>query len=148
MDRSTFWKLIELVDHDALRESDDAAAVAPLIAKLSSCSESQIRDFEEHLTQVLYALDGRSFADHAGESGGSDDAFLYARCFVVAQGENHCQLVLADPTAMPQSIDEWCEALLSVAQEAWTASTGRAAEEWDCACSVSYETGSNAAQWP
>lgn len=148
MDRGTFWKLLELIDGDALLESDDAAAVEPLTARLARSTPSEIQGFEEHLAQVLYSLDGRRFADHAGESGGSDGGFLYSRCYVVARGERHYQQVLADPTAMPQSVEEWCEALLSVAQEAWSASTGRPAEEWDCPCSVSYETGSNPVQWP
>jgi hypothetical protein len=92
----------------------------------------------------LYALDGRRYAEQAGESSDSDDGFLYARCFVVAQGEAHYRRVLADPSLMPKSIDEWCEALLGAAGTAFERSTGESAE---FETSVSFETASNRAQW-
>jgi hypothetical protein len=147
MDRAGFWKLMSAVDQDALDELDDAAAVEPLIEELSKREERQIFGFEEQLALVLYELDGRVFADHAGESASSPDGFLYARCFVVARGQEHHERVLADPSAMPHSLDEWCEALLYVASRAWAQRTGRDEEEWEFEASVSYETGSNAAKW-
>ena len=42
-------------------------------------SVSRYADFEEALAQKLYAIDGEAYAQNAGESGCSDDAFLYAR---------------------------------------------------------------------
>jgi hypothetical protein len=48
---------------------------------------------------------------------------------------------------MPQSLDEWCEALLYVAPRAWASKTGRDEENWGFQASVSYETGSNSAKW-
>ena len=147
MDRGGFWKLVAAVDRDALDDFDEEAAVQPLIEELSKRDEREIFDFEEQLAQVRHELDGRAFAEHAGESADSDDGFLYARCFVVACGEQRYRQVLADPSAMPQSLDEWCESLLSVASRAWAHKTGRDEQEWTFAASVSYETGSNAAQW-
>jgi hypothetical protein len=147
MDRNRFWELLETVDREALCNSDDDDAVAPLVKALSEVDESQICSFEEHLAQVLHELDGRDYADQAGQSGGSDDGFLYARCFVVASGRGCYEGVAAHPESMPKSL-EWCEALLYVAQEAWTARTGREAHEWKFETSVSYATGSNKAKWP
>ena len=147
MDQGGFWKLMAAVDRDALDEFDDEAAVQQLIDELSKRDEREIFDFEEQLAQVLHALDGRVFAEHAGESAESDDGFLYARCFVVASGEQRYCQTLADPSAMPQSLDEWCESLLSVASRAWAQKTGRDEGEWAFVPSVSYETGSNTAQW-
>jgi hypothetical protein len=59
-------------------------------------------------------------------------------------GEAAFREVLADPSKMPKSVVEWCEALLGVAGTAHERATGRAA---DFDTTVSYETGSNRAQW-
>jgi len=143
MDERTFWQLIGLVDRDALADDEDEA-VEPVTAALSKLPPLEIAAFEEHLAQCLYALDGRRHADEAGESSGSADGFLYARCFVVARGEAHFRRVLAEPALMPKSSDEWCEALLGMASTAHKRATGEAAE---FETTVSYETGSNRAQW-
>jgi hypothetical protein len=147
VDRAAFWELVEVIDRAALHRFDDAAAVRPLILALAAREEREIFAFEEELARLLYDLDGREHADQADASGGSSDGFLYARCFVVASGQRHYDHVLANPSAMPKSLDEWCEALLYVAQRAWAERTGRDEEEWDCDTSVSYETGSNEARW-
>lgn len=143
MDEPTFWRLISLIDPDTVTEDEDAA-VEPIIEALSKMNLAEVAAFEEHLAQRLYVLDGRRFADEAGESKGSDDAFVYARCFVVAQGEEHYRRVLADPSLMPKSLDEWCEALLGVGTRAHEKITGKPGE---FVTSVSYETGSNRSQW-
>jgi hypothetical protein len=143
MDERTFWQLIDRIDGDVLMEDQDAA-IEPLVAALSRLKPENIASFEEHMAQRLYALDGRRFAEQAGESSDSADGFLYARCFVVARGEMHYRRVLADPTLVPKSVDHWCEALLNAASTALELSTGNAG---DFETTVSYETGSNSAQW-
>lgn len=148
MERAEFWRLIGAVDRRALGCSDDEVAVQPLIDALAELDEAQIEGFEEQLAQVLYELDGEIYADNAGASGKSGDGFLYARCFVVASGEDAHKRVLENPTTMPRSLDEWCEALLGVAARAWANKTGCDEEEWAFDASVSYETGSNSAKWP
>jgi hypothetical protein len=143
MDETTFWAIIDRVDRSRIVE-DDEAAVEPIIAVLSALGPVEIASFEEHLARRLHDLDGRSHADEAGESSGSADAFLYARCFVIAQGEAHFRKVLADPSRMPKSSDEWCEALLGVAASAHENATGKPATFEARIC---YETGSNRARW-
>jgi hypothetical protein len=143
MDEKTFWKLIDRVERDAILE-DDEEAVEPLIEALTDLDPEEIEAFEEQLALRLYALDGRRYADEAGASGQSGDGFLYARCYVVAQGETHYRRVLERPELMPKSADEWCEPLLTVASTAYETLTG---EDAEFETSVSYETGSNAAQW-
>ena len=103
-----------------------------------------LEGFEEVLAGKLFALDGRRYADEAGDSGASADGFLYSRCFVVARGKDFYEAVLADPTQMPKSIDDWCEALLSAASETYERATGA---KWSFTTSLSYETGSNDALW-
>lgn len=80
-----------------------------------------------------------------GESGDSDDAFLYARCYVVAQGRERYEATLMNPALMPQTIGEWCEALLYPQRNAWAQITGKDASDFDS--SVSYESGSNEDLW-
>jgi len=143
MDETGFWACIRFIDPETV-EADEYEAVDPLIAALAKSSVAEIESFEEHLAQRLYALDGRRYADQAGESSNSGDGFLYARCFVVAQGEAHYRRVLADPTLMPRSSAEWCEVLITVGQAALERATGVAGE---IETSVSYETGSNRTQW-
>jgi hypothetical protein len=46
---------------------------------------------------------------------------------------------------MPKTLDDWLEAILGVASEAYERKTG---SEWDYTASVSYETGCNGELWP
>lgn len=143
VDEAEFWRVIDLVNRRWIAE-DEYEAVAPLIDILASETPAEIVAFQEHLAQKLHALDGRRYMEHAGESRGSTDGFLYARCYVVARGEREFRRVLGDPALMPKSLDEWCEALLYVARTAYERATGTPAHLHS---SVSYETGSNRAQW-
>jgi hypothetical protein len=144
MDDAAFWKLVSRIDREALGDGDEEGAVEPLVAALTALPPPQIEAFDEALARKLHAIDGRAYADAAGESGGSGDGFLYARCFVVAQGRKHYEDVLADPRLMPTSVDDWCEALLFVTQQAYEAATGN---EWTYDASVDIETGANAELW-
>lgn len=148
MNEEKFWQLIQQIDRSAFDEGDMDGAVEPLVEALGDLPVKSIKEFEEVLAQKLYALDGKVFADHAGESGGSGDGFLYARCYVVGCGKDTYDSVLADPTLMPNDLELWFEELLFVAAEAWAEKTGRDSDEWDAETSVSYETGSNSAAWP
>ena len=146
MDPTGFWKLISSIDADALEEGDEESAVESLVAKLAKLDDGDLQTFDEQLARVLYDLDTRAHADAAGDSGKSADGFLYARCFVVASGQKTYERVLGNPREMPKN-DEWCEALLGVAAQAWAQRTGNDEADWTFDASVSYETGSNAAKW-
>lgn len=125
MTRDEFWHHIESIDKEALLVGDEDTAIAPLEEQLSSLPITELEAFEEHLSQCLYALDGEVFANECGESGDSDDAFLYARCFVVAQGKEHYEATQANPQLMPKTLDGWCEALLYPQRNAWARLTGK-----------------------
>ena len=148
MTREEFWQHLEAIDREALMEGDEDSAIAPLEERLSTLMVPELELFEEHLAQCLYALDGSVYADESGESGDSDDGFLYARCFVVAQGRNQFEATLKNPELMPKTLDGWCEALLYPHRNAWARLTGRDASEWEFDSSVSYESGSNEDLWP
>ena len=147
MDQPQFWQLISKIDRQALRDGDEEGAVEPLIDELSQRSEADIQQFEALLAQALYDLDGKAHADEAGESGGSGDGFLYARCWVIARGQKFYEGVRANPKKMPKSLESWCEPLLYAARQAWAISTGNDEDDWAYETPVSYETGSNAALW-
>ena len=152
MNEDSFWKLIETsIDRGTLNElgEDDypEELVQPLIENLATLSIQEIQQFEEFLARALYNLDGDIFADNAGESGKSDDGFLYCRCWIVANGRMYYESIVEDPEKMPKTISEWCEPLLYVTSQAWAQQTGNDSEDWDYTTTVSYETGSNKALW-
>lgn len=147
MTTDEFWTLTSRINQTALTSGDEYEAVAPLVHALSALPEEQIQSYEEILCHLLYEIDGEQFADCAGEAGESGDGFLYCRCYVVARGRDFYERVLADPSRIPKTLEEWCEPLLSVTAEAWAAAKGRDPEEWDYTAQVSYETGSHAALW-
>jgi uncharacterized protein DUF4240 len=148
MTEHDFWRYISTIDRGALRVGDEEGAVRPLQTALERLPAKELEDFEDLLTRKLYDLDGEEFAKNAGESGRSDDGFLYARCYVVASGREHYEAVRSDPREMPKSIEQWCEPLLSAHVRAWVESTGRDESEWDHVPSVSYESCSNKGLWP
>lgn len=148
MTEPEFWRLIEKIDRDALVRQDDDAALEPLLDELRDVAEHDLFDFEELLARKLHALDGEVYATHAGEGGESGDGFLYLRCYVVASGRETYDDVVRSPSHIPNSIDRWCEGLLYVHLTAWSELTGEDADDWPYEPTVSYETGSNRAQWP
>ena len=147
MNESEFWMLISLVDVASLDAGDEDAAIDPLLQALIGKSESELFAFEEQLSRQLYAIDGQVYANNAGESGGSDDGFLYARCYVVAKGQEFYEAVKSDPTKMPKSINQWCESLLYPHRDAWAKLMKNSPSEWPFTASVSYESGSNPMLW-
>lgn len=147
MDEKVFWEIISLIDQESLEECDDEEAVGPVVTALSSKSEKEIDQFQEFLSQALYAIDGQRWIEESGESSGSGDGFLYARCYVVAKGKEHYLEVLNNPNLMPKSSDNWAESLLYVTGQAWAAVTGNEEGEYDRDSTVSYESFSNKSQW-
>ena len=147
MNTEKFWSLIALIDKDALAEDDEEGAIEPLQDALSDLELAELESFEEQLSLALHAIDGEEFAANAGDSGGSDDGFLYARCYVVAKGRAYYNSVLANPKLMAKSEDMWCEALLYPHREIWAEKTGKDASDWTFEASVSYESGSNEELW-
>ena len=144
MSDERFWSLIAKVDVEALEAGDEEAALSALESALATLPTEQLEAFEEVLAAKLFDIDGRRYAEAAGESGTSDDAFLYARCFVVARGAEHYARVCANPALMPNTLEQWCEGLLSLASTAFENQTGT---EWNFVPRFNYETGSNRRLW-
>lgn len=145
--QSEFWNLVSLIDVKALEQEDEEQAIAPLKAELVSRTVEDLKDFEEHLAQTLFSIDGRAYFEAAGDAAESDDSFLYVRCYVVAKGKNFFESVKFNPSMMPKDISQWCESLLYVHRIAWAQITGQDESEWPFETAVSYESGSNLELW-
>jgi predicted DNA-binding WGR domain protein len=147
MSDDVFWRIIGLLNWKKL--GDDDAVIEPAVAALAQMSSDDIRQFEETLSQKLFALDTEAHAREIGEDAYQNgehfsvDWFLYVRCVVVANGAKAYATALADPTEMPK--DGEFEALLSLAPTAYERKTG---SEFEYATTVSYETFSNRKGWP
>lgn len=148
MDDNTFWRIIGLLDWN--KTGDDDAVLKPAANALAKQTVEDIAAFEETLSQKLYTLDTKAHARQIGEGAYVDedqpfsvDWFLYARCCVVANGRQHYDAVLADPSQFPRNME--FEALLELAATAHEMKTGAAPEFFET--TVSYETFSNRAGW-
>ena len=142
-----FWKLIARVNRTVLKKGEkyEEAAIRPLVDALAALEKPELQSFQDHLAQALYDLDGRAYFDASVDAAGSDDSFLYVRCFVVAMGQEAYKRTLLKPRLMTKTDGQWCEPLLYAAQSAWQRKTG---EEVDFETKVSFESGSNEALWP
>jgi len=144
LNETTFWELIQLLDWANPEDSD--AVVRPLVQALSAMPVANIYQFYDLLSEKLWMLDGRAFADammrDAHDDGFSADEFLYARCCVVANGKDAFESVLANPASFP--VDLTFEALLYVAGEAYQMATGK---EFLPIPAFNFETGGNAEAW-
>jgi hypothetical protein len=141
-----FWALIALLDWD--KTGNDDAVLEPVIAALAARPIRDIESFEDHLAKKLHALDTEAHARHIGEDSFRDrkhfsvDAFLYARCCVVANGKKVFDTTVAHPKEMLEDME--FEALLSVASKAFERKTGK---PFTYSAKTSYETFANAKGW-
>lgn len=140
-----FWSIINLLDWQA---EEDADVIAPAVRYLSGKSEEVIYAFQDQLSQKLYELDQRVFAEQIGTNAyGEDnyfsvDEFLYARACVVANGQKAYEHIKAHPEDMPKDLT--FEPILEIASTAFRIKTGK---EWDYIPSLNYETFSNEEGW-
>lgn len=141
-----FWEIISLLDWN--KAGDDEAIVEPAKARLAAGSVRHILEFADLLSEKLYALDCRKFAEQIGEDAWfpdryfSVDNFLYARCCVVANGREMYEKVLAEPALMPKDIT--FEELLYLPSEAYERKMGKA---YNYTPAFPIETYSNHAGW-
>jgi len=98
------WLLINQLDWKA-GENDDKI-IAPLVAALTQKSIAHIYQFADWLAKKLWQLDTAVHAENLIKQDGflSVDDFLYARCAVVANGEEYYNLILNQPSEFPTSV--------------------------------------------
>jgi hypothetical protein len=144
-----FWAIIARLDWT--RSGDDDAVIRPAVRSLAALGAAAIGEFQDALAAKLYQLDTAAHAREIGalayrgpdDDAFSADAFLYARCVIVANGQALFDHVLRNPRTFPKDVE--FEAVLRLAPEAYRRATG---EEFDHLTPVSYETFSNRTGWP
>lgn len=142
MNEDRFWEIIARLDWG--KAGNDDAVIEPAIRHLSGMSEAAILSFHDLLSEKLYLLDGRDYAEHsvAEGEGISSDLFLYARCAVLANGRALYEQVLENPAAFPK--DLYFEAIMDIPKRAWLRKTGSSFEHLPM---YNYETGFNPSGW-
>jgi hypothetical protein len=147
MTEKLFWSLIAKLCWD--KTGDDEGVVEPVVAELSEMGVADIRRFDDILAAQLHALDTEAHAREIGDdayrrrdAGFSVDAFLYARCCIVANGRETYVEVLAHPKEMFKDME--FEAILYIAAQAYKRKTGR---EFEHVAPIGYETFANKVGW-
>jgi hypothetical protein len=146
LNEATFWEIIGQFDWS--KSGNDDEIVAPAIQKLAKGSIRNIYAFADLLSEKLFSLDGFRFAKEIGEDAWSSnqffsvDNFLYARCCVVANGQDFYQKVLKTPAEMPKNLT--FETILYLASTAFEQKTNR---KWDYSPAFPIETFGNKAGW-
>jgi hypothetical protein len=147
MNEDIFWKIIESFNWN---KDDDDEVMKPAIKRLSSMTLEDIYHFEDILSEKLYLLDGIEYAQNMGEYSYkgdkehfSPDAFLYARCCVVANGKEIFEIILNNPEEMLEDAD--FESILYLAEEAYFKKTKD--DDYDHETKFNYETFSNIEGW-
>lgn len=138
---SEFWALIEQLDWEA---EPPNKVVSNLVEALSELPIGNIYQFADKLARCLWQLDTYRHAKGFLEDGEylSVDGFLYARCAVVANGQEVYDEILNSPDEMP--LDLSFEELLYTAEAAYLKKTG---EEMVYRPLFNYETYSNKEGW-
>lgn len=132
-----FWELIGLIENNS-----DQNGLEKLVQALAEKPDEALFEFDNALSHHLSLLDGPAFFSEAAKGlSGSNDSFLYARCYVVAQGEEYFYSVLSNPSKFP---DDWYEDILYAAA---TAYEQKHDNEYNYLPPTSYETGTNAKLW-
>lgn len=116
----------------------EPAFLASVREFLSTLSQADLGQWDEHCAQALYAIDTQRIHDVLD---GSDDGFLYTRGFVVAQGKKYYELVKSDPETYGVE-DAECESFCYIGAHVYNDKFG----DWPGA-SVSRESCSNAEGW-
>jgi len=141
MDETNFWEIIHSLAWEKSGNND--AILQPATKKLAQYSKTAILEFHDLLSEKLYLLDGKKFADNASrENSVSADLFLYARCFVVASGRAIYYQTLNNPSLFPKDI--FFDDLLYLPEYAWKIKTDQAFNHLP---KYMYETGFNSSGW-
>ena len=140
-----FWNTMERCDWT--KEGDDDGVLRPVTEYLSRQEDEKIFLFDDQMTELLYRLDTRAFADACQKADPmmSDDTFLYSRCVALINGPVYYDKALRGKEKSLWKLE--FEALLYLPQRAWALKHRRDEEEYPHIAPLSFETGSNRAGW-
>jgi hypothetical protein len=144
LDEENFWKLIAQLNW-ATQEREKI--IEPVVITLSKMPVANIYQFQDLLSEKLWALDTRAHAqafepEQMEEDYLSVDDFLYARCGVVANGQKYYNEVMRSPSNMPADVT--FSPLLNIARKAYERKTGN---KLIIPPAFNYETYSNQVGW-
>ena len=136
-----FWSMIDRLD---LNAATAETTVSPLIEHLATLEDGDVFAFEDILSDHLKALDTpRHYEVATSGIAGSADGFLYARCEVIANGEQFYHDALTSPGKF--LADGSFEELLNVAEEAFKLK--HPGNQYNHVPRSNYETRWNEAAW-
>ncbi len=140
-----FWNTMELCDWS--QEGDDDRVLEPVIDYLARQEDSVIFTFDDLMTELLYDLDTKQFADQCemAQPDMDDDTFLYSRCVALINGPAYYEDVRQGRETRLWDME--FEALLYVPQRAWARKHQRSEDEYPHFAPLSFETGSNRDGW-
>lgn len=155
-----FWNIIELSwkdspeqdqirqnalqtnDPELLEEASEALWEPVLInyrQRLLQLSKEDLTDFIHILEERLYNIDREEIHEYTD---GSDDGFLYCRCFILAMGRDYYNMVDADPSKAAMDIEAEIFGF-----SAYGVYGEKFSEEFDRYSIHSIESGSNQKGW-
>lgn len=140
-----FWNTMELCDWE--NEGDDTKVLKPVIEHLSRQNDNKIFEFDNLMTELLYALDTRELAAQCEKADPfmSDDTFLYSRCVALINGAEYYEKVKKGKEKSVWNME--FEALIYVPQKAWALKHQASVDAYPHATPLSFETGANEEAW-
>lgn len=149
-----FWEIIDSIDHEY--GGDSEAVLSSLVRHLKNCEDEYIFAFDDKLSELLYAIDGKKWADELfGNEPFSEEKFLSARCAAVAAGMNHYSKVLGHREKLSgENIHEYkgrwygiTDGLITAAADAWTRKHLQEVDKYPHKTKFSLKSHSNAEMW-
>ena len=154
LDDDGFWEIVGGIDHEY--GGDSEAVISSLIRHLKVCEDEYIFAFDDKLSELLYALDGKEWADELfGDEEFSEEKFLSARCAAVAGGMNHYTRVLSHKEQLSgDNIHEYkgrwygiTDGLMTAASDAWARKHLTEVDKYPHTTKFSLKSHSNEEMW-
>jgi hypothetical protein len=160
MTEPEFWEIIELSWRDspaldkqrakAIKKNDEElleelsgeledTILENYARRLSALDKEDFVDFLRFLEEKLYRLDREDIHEFTD---GSDDGFLYCRCFILGMGEQYYNMVDKDPSAATMDLE--AESFGFSAYQVYEEKFGEEFERYAVHC---IESGSNNSGW-
>ncbi len=149
-----FWELIDTIDHEY--GGDSEAVISSLVRHLKNCSDEYIFTFDDKLSELIYSLDGRQWAEELfGNEPFNEEKFLSARAAAVAAGRQHYFDVLGHKCPLSgEHIHEYkgrwygiTDGLITAAADAWVRKHLQEVNNYPHETSFSLKSHSNSANW-
>ncbi|MBL7768253.1 MAG: DUF4240 domain-containing protein [Flavipsychrobacter sp.] len=107
--------------------------------RLSHLDKQELTSFIRHFEERMYHIDRQAIHQNTD---GSDDGFLYCRCFIVGMGKTYYDMIDKDPSKATADLE--AEPFGFSAYDVYEELFG---EDFDRYAFHSMETGSNKEQW-